>query len=107
MEVAAPLIRGQDVPPRYRVDCVASRRVLPRERFRPLTHIGPRSVLRIRDASCWMGTELLFRSGDQTSRCNYEIPKNPALVAGFTLAHGITVGDYRMLISSGAAAVHV
>jgi hypothetical protein len=26
----------KDVPPRYRVDCVAGRRVLPRERFRPL-----------------------------------------------------------------------
>src|SRR5262245_35828646 len=32
MKVAAPLIRGQVAP----VGCVASRRVLPRERFRPL-----------------------------------------------------------------------
>ena len=39
-EGCAPLIRGQDVPPRYRVDCVASRRVLPRERFRPLAPNG-------------------------------------------------------------------
>ena len=32
------------VPPRYRVDCVASRRVLPRERFRPLALFGPRAM---------------------------------------------------------------
>jgi hypothetical protein len=37
---------------------------------------------------------------------------NPALVAGLLfyivyMAHGITVGDHRMLISSGAAAVQV
>ncbi|MGA8421594.1 MAG: hypothetical protein WB691_17840, partial [Pseudolabrys sp.] len=32
-EGGEPLISGQDVPPRYRVHCVASRRVLPRERF--------------------------------------------------------------------------
>jgi hypothetical protein len=37
VKVAAPLIRGRDVPPRYRVDCVASRRVLARERFRPFS----------------------------------------------------------------------
>jgi hypothetical protein len=36
MKGCEPLISGQDVPPRYRVGRVASRRVLPRERFSPL-----------------------------------------------------------------------
>src|SRR6266851_9794073 len=43
-EGCSPAHRGQDVPPCYRVDCVASRRVLPRERFSPLTQLGPRCI---------------------------------------------------------------
>jgi len=37
---------GQDVPPRYRVGCVASRRVLPRERFSRVTPLRKWSALR-------------------------------------------------------------
>jgi hypothetical protein len=40
MKGCEPLISGQDVPPRYRVGRVASRRVLPRERFSPLAQNG-------------------------------------------------------------------
>jgi hypothetical protein len=40
MKGCEPLISGQDVPPRYRVGRVASRRVLPRERFSPLALFG-------------------------------------------------------------------
>jgi hypothetical protein len=39
MKGCEPLISGQDVPPRYRVGRVASRRVLPRERFSPLAQM--------------------------------------------------------------------
>ena len=39
-EGCEPLISGQDVPPRYRVGCVAGCSALPRERFSPLARFG-------------------------------------------------------------------
>jgi hypothetical protein len=36
----------QDAPPGYSIGRVACRSALPRERFSPVTHFGPRDTLR-------------------------------------------------------------